>query len=188
VAKNERDRLAYINIIEGYHFINKEAALLKERPDDKSQTLGKIHVGSYIEVKGYSDNSPYLKVALKDITGYIRKEDVVDNLDKITVANADIAIYKSRQYYKYDPNYDYVAPVQTQSFYQQPSSTGRSVSSYGVKSSGNSGSSSSTRRASSTSSRSSSSAGRTYITGPRGGCYYINSNGNKTYVDHSYCR
>jgi hypothetical protein len=26
-----------------------------------------------------------------------------------------------------------------------------------------------------------------YITGPRGGCYYINSHGNKTYVDHSYC-
>lgn len=29
---------------------------------------------------------------------------------------------------------------------------------------------------------------RGYITGPRGGCYYINGNGNKTYVDHSYCR
>lgn len=28
---------------------------------------------------------------------------------------------------------------------------------------------------------------RTYITGPKGGCYYINSNGNKTYVDHSLC-
>lgn len=28
---------------------------------------------------------------------------------------------------------------------------------------------------------------RTYITGPRGGCYYINSNGNKTYVDRSLC-
>lgn len=28
---------------------------------------------------------------------------------------------------------------------------------------------------------------RTYYTGPRGGCYYINSNGNKTYVAHSYC-
>lgn len=28
---------------------------------------------------------------------------------------------------------------------------------------------------------------RVYITGPRGGCYYINSNGNKTYVDHSMC-
>jgi hypothetical protein len=32
-----------------------------------------------------------------------------------------------------------------------------------------------------------SSSGRTYITGPRGGCYYINSSGNKTYVDHSFC-
>lgn len=26
-----------------------------------------------------------------------------------------------------------------------------------------------------------------YIRGPRGGCYYINSNGRKVYVDHSYC-
>lgn len=31
------------------------------------------------------------------------------------------------------------------------------------------------------------SAARTYIRGPRGGCYYINSNGNKTYVDRSFC-
>jgi hypothetical protein len=29
---------------------------------------------------------------------------------------------------------------------------------------------------------------RTYHWGPRGGCYYINANGNKVYVDHSYCR
>lgn len=28
----------------------------------------------------------------------------------------------------------------------------------------------------------------TYITGPRGGCYYINGNGNKTYVERSLCR
>jgi hypothetical protein len=26
-----------------------------------------------------------------------------------------------------------------------------------------------------------------YITGPRGGCYYINSKGKKTYVDRSSC-
>lgn len=30
-------------------------------------------------------------------------------------------------------------------------------------------------------------SGRTYIRGPRGGCYYINRNGNKTYVDRSLC-
>lgn len=28
---------------------------------------------------------------------------------------------------------------------------------------------------------------RTYYRGPRGGCYYINGNGNKTYVDRSMC-
>jgi hypothetical protein len=27
-----------------------------------------------------------------------------------------------------------------------------------------------------------------YILGPRGGCYYINSSGKKTYVDHGKCR
>jgi hypothetical protein len=26
-----------------------------------------------------------------------------------------------------------------------------------------------------------------YIRGPRGGCYYINSNGNKVYVDRRFC-
>lgn len=26
-----------------------------------------------------------------------------------------------------------------------------------------------------------------YYRGPKGGCYYINSNGKKVYVDHSYC-
>lgn len=28
---------------------------------------------------------------------------------------------------------------------------------------------------------------RVYINGPKWGCYYINGNGNPTYVDHSYC-
>ncbi len=31
-------------------------------------------------------------------------------------------------------------------------------------------------------------APRTYAKGPRGGCYYLNSSGKKTYVDHSYCK
>lgn len=31
------------------------------------------------------------------------------------------------------------------------------------------------------------SRGRIYIRGPRGGCYYINGSGNKTYVDRSMC-
>lgn len=29
---------------------------------------------------------------------------------------------------------------------------------------------------------------QSYISGERGGCYYINKHGNKTYVDRSYCK
>lgn len=35
--------------------------------------------------------------------------------------------------------------------------------------------------------RKTSKSSRKYYLGPRGGCYYINSNGNKTYVDRSLC-
>tara|TARA_R110002033_G_scaffold167528_1_gene206738 strand:- start:16674 stop:16889 length:216 start_codon:yes stop_codon:yes gene_type:complete len=30
-------------------------------------------------------------------------------------------------------------------------------------------------------------SGNTLYTGPQGGCYYYNSNGNKTYVERSEC-
>lgn len=40
---------------------------------------------------------------------------------------------------------------------------------------------------SSSGSRRRSGGGRQLHMGPRGGCYYINSNGNKTYVDRSEC-
>lgn len=32
-----------------------------------------------------------------------------------------------------------------------------------------------------------SSSGRTYVRGPRGGCYYYSGSGRKVYVDHSLC-
>jgi hypothetical protein len=32
-----------------------------------------------------------------------------------------------------------------------------------------------------------SSSGRSYILGPRGGCYYLSGSGGKVYVDHTYC-
>jgi hypothetical protein len=36
--------------------------------------------------------------------------------------------------------------------------------------------------------QSTTSGARTYVLGPKGGCYYINSSGKKTYVDHSFCK
>jgi len=42
-------------------------------------------------------------------------------------------------------------------------------------------------RASTNSSPRRSSGSRTYLTGPRGGCYYLGGSGRKVYVDHAYC-
>ena len=50
-----------------------------------------------------------------------------------------------------------------------------------------SGSNSKSKSSSTYTPRKSYSSSRTYYTGPRGGCYYINSNGNKSYVDRSKC-
>lgn len=41
---------------------------------------------------------------------------------------------------------------------------------------------------SSSSSTATNSSSRTYHLGPRGGCYYLNSSGNKVYVDRSLCK
>lgn len=31
-------------------------------------------------------------------------------------------------------------------------------------------------------------AGHSYITGPKGGCFYLDASGKKVYVDRSYCK
>lgn len=38
-----------------------------------------------------------------------------------------------------------------------------------------------------TAAKSTSASSRTYVKGPRGGCYYLNSGGSKVYVDKSFC-
>lgn len=48
--------------------------------------------------------------------------------------------------------------------------------------------SSSTNKGKANKKRNSYSSGNSrYMRGPRGGCYYLSSNGKKVYVDHSYC-
>ena len=54
-------------------------------------------------------------------------------------------------------------------------------------SSSNNTSSTATRKSYSSSKPSKQSNRRNYTRGPRGGCYYVNSSGNKTYVDRSLC-
>jgi hypothetical protein len=172
VRKIYNDSLEYAERVRGFHFINKEYAFLKERPNEKSKTIGKAYVGSYVKVLGYSESTNYSKVSIQGVEGFIDNSDIVDNLEKINTPNADIATYRSRQYYKYEPNYDY-APEEESNISYQSSSTNTGTTKKSTKS---------------TPTRKQSSSQRNYILGPRGGCYYLTDHGTKVYVDHSYCR
>jgi hypothetical protein len=164
------DSTAYADRVKGYHFINREFSLLREKPNTTSKVIGRIYVGSYVRVIGYSDGSPFVKISLQNISGYIDQSELVDDLDRLSVDNADLAIYKVRQYYKYIPNYDYV-PEQEQT-YAVPLKT------------------SPTRPKQTTTipKKQSNSSSRNYIRGPRGGCYYMSSNNTKVYVDRGLCQ
>lgn len=167
-AEQERiaDSLAFAKRVQGYLFVNKEFTLLKDKPSDKGKTIGKVYLGSYLKFLGYNDNTPYVKVGLEDIEGFVNKNDLSDSIDKIEAANADIATYKSRRYYKYEPNYDYIPEQQNVT----PVVTSRVTSE---------------TKGSSTQKQTYKQSIR-YIRGPRGGCYYM-SGGSKIYVDRSYC-
>lgn len=172
-AKRRTDSIEYVQRVFGYHFINKEYVSLKEKPLSTSQSKGRLYKGSYIRVLGYSENSGFVKITLDGVEGFISRADLAENIDDIPASENERAVFKSRVYYKYEPNYDYVEPVQQD--YKSAFTTGEPVYSQAPK-------------ARQWTSARSGSQSRVYITGPRGGCYYINSNGNKTYVDHSYCQ
>lgn len=102
VNKHSTDSLEYFNRVKGYNFINKDFVLIKETPSDKGKTLGKLYVGSYIKVLDNVDKSQFVKVSLNGIQGFVDKNNVVDNIDKITVLGADLKTYKNKVYCKYE--------------------------------------------------------------------------------------
>lgn len=170
--KMEFDSVAYAQRVQGFYFVNKDFILLKEKPYESSRTIGKIFLGSYVKVLGYNENSKYIKVNLQNIEGFVKNSDLVDDLEKISVASSDLKTFKNRQYYKYEPNYDIVKEKQNS----------YSSSAY------INGSTKTTKQKAKTSTKSRSyKQSINYIRGPRGGCYYITSGGTKTYVDRGYC-
>jgi len=173
VRKIYKDSVEYAERVLGFHFINKEYALLKEKPSEKSKTIGRVYMGSYVRVLGYSENTSYSKVSIQGVEGFIINGDLVDNIDKINTENADIPTYRSRQYYKYEPNYEYVPEPEMSNIFQSTNTNNTGTTK---------------RTTNSTPRQRQSSSQRTYILGPRGGCYYLTDHGTKVYVDHSYCR
>lgn len=165
--KHQSDSLAYLKRIEGFHFIAVEVALFKEKPSEKSSTMGKLYQGTYVEVLSFEEKTPYVKIDFQGMEGYVNQEALVESLDEIVTSAADLATFKSREYYKYEANQAYtdqkvkelVAEEARQERAAMKQSNAAPRTSPGTK----------------------------YHLGPKGGCYYIASGGSKVYVDRSRC-
>jgi hypothetical protein len=164
-AARYSDSIRLAKQVAGYHFINKPSVYLKAKPAASSMTMATLYHGSYVEYLGKIENSDFIAIHAGTgigYTGYIMKDDIVDSLAKLNVTDEEMVRLKGNYYCKIQESSAYGAKVQKIADSEMVAET--------------------KTQSADTRSR------RVYYTGPRGGCYYINSNGNKTYVDHSYCR
>ena len=155
------DSLQVVRLTQGWSFISKPYTLVKKGPDDKSITRGKIYLGSYIKIYSETPAGHYVLCDVGGVDGWIDMNDKVDNIFQLSVSDSLMNMLKSGvAYRRFEP-----------SAWQQAQDAKAAAEEAKAERAENS---SSKRK-------------RIYITGPRGGCYYINDNGNKVYVDHSYC-
>ncbi|HEY4150108.1 MAG TPA: hypothetical protein VGM41_14315 [Chitinophagaceae bacterium] len=163
-VNDEKERLAAL--VKGYCFISKPFIIIRETAIDGGHTMGKLYFGTYVKVEDADDGgTAYVTVpGLPGVEGIIHTSDYVDSLYKLKATDEEMSILKSRRYAKFEIDPVYAAAIKKE---QQAEAR---------------------REQAASRSTSRSSKRRTYITGPRGGCYYINSNGNKVYVDHSFCQ
>ncbi|RYD97559.1 MAG: hypothetical protein EOP50_05620 [Sphingobacteriales bacterium] len=161
--KRRADSLAYRERVAGYVFVAKPYTALREQASEKSVVMGRIYLGSYLKRVGYSEHSSFVKVELDGVDGFVDSKDLVEDLDSLAVAPAELLTYKSRRYYKYEPNYEYhsahIEAEERSARAAQKAAPAR---------------------------RTNNLPARQYIRGPRGGCYYMSAN-SKVYVDRGYC-
>ncbi|MBS1662821.1 MAG: hypothetical protein JST68_17380 [Bacteroidetes bacterium] len=150
----------------GYCFISKPFVTIREGATNGGRTMGKLYLGTYIKIEDTDETgTAYVTVpGLPGVEGIIHTGDYVDSLYKLKATDQEMNTFKNRIFanFEIDPGYAIALKKEQQAQDRRGQSYSRGLSR--------------------------SPKNRTYITGPRGGCYYINSNGNKVYVDHSFCQ
>ena len=156
-----KDSLLVVKLTQGWSFISKPYTLVKKGPDDKSITRGKVYLGSFIKIYSETPAGHYILCDLGGVDGWIDMNDKVDNIFQLSASDSLMNILKSGVVYrKFEPSAWQQAETAKED--AEEARAERAIQ----------------RR---------STAKRVYHVGPRGGCYYYDGNGNKVYVDHSYC-
>jgi len=154
------DSARVAELAKGFTFINKEFVWLKEKPDAKSRSLGKVYHGSYVQAFNiFDDKNHFIQIEVGPFTGYIQETDIAYSLKELTLTPERREKLESGRYYNFEPTAAYQAELDREEAAEQRALKAAN-----------------------------SAPSRKYIEGPKNGCYYINSNGNKQYVDRSFCK
>lgn len=157
--KKEKEEAEFFTRLKAdYAWISGDSINVRTRPDAKSPGIGKIFRCSYIRAYELDNNPDWVQIVFGDHNGYVLRDDVAADWDELEPSSEDSARLLSQSHY-FKPTAAYTAQLK-----KAAAEEARVL------------------RVANAAPR------RKYYTGPRGGCYYINSSGNKQYVDHSYCK
>jgi len=156
--KADEEKAFFERLKSNYAWISGDTLNVRTRPNPKASSIGKILRLSYIKAYQVDNNEDWIEINFGDHSGYVLREYVAIDWEELEPSLEDSARLEEGQYHHFIPTAAYTAQL---------------------------------KRAAAEEERAMNSANaaprRKYYKGPRGGCYFIDSKGNKQYVDHSYC-
>ncbi|MES1215704.1 MAG: hypothetical protein ABUT20_09310 [Bacteroidota bacterium] len=156
--KVEEDSTATAQLKDGYVWIKPAFVWVKAKPDLKSANIGKLYRLSYVKAYEVEGKPDLVELQFGENTGYISEDDLAYEWNDLLLNNDELVKMKSGRYFNFEPTTIYKAQLDKAAAEEERSYQAANAT-----------------------------PKRNYIRGPRGGCYYINSHGNKQYVDRSLC-
>lgn len=160
--KAAEDKAFFEQLKSNYAWISGDTLNVRTKPDTKAPTIGKLLRLSYIKAYQVENNEDWVEVNFGEHSGYVLRDYVAIDWEELAPSHEDSARLVTGQQYHFIPTAAYTAQLKKAAA-EEEREEARAM------------------RAAESAPR------RKYYRGPRGGCYFIDSKGNKQYVDHSYC-
>lgn len=157
--KAEEERAFFVRLKSNFAWISGDTLNVRTKPDAKSPSIGKILRLSYVRAFEVDNHPDWVQIDFDEHSGYVLREYVAMDWEELEPSHEDSARLETGQHHYFTPTAAYTAQLKRAAAEEERA-----------------------MRVSNAAPR------RKYYLGPKGGCYFINSKGNKQYVDHSYCK
>lgn len=160
LIKAYNDSIHLKNLKGDYKWINAAFVIVREAPDAKADSIGKLYRLSYVHAYKVVGKDDWAEIDFGSHKGFILKSDIANEWEKMNLVEDELETLKSGRYYDFEPTITYKAKLDKAAAAKERMTIAMKKSI----------------------------PKRTYYTGPRGGCYYLDANGYKQYVDRGFCK